>query len=57
MAITIARIRQLPGIVEVTGDLSTRTVVVTYNPSTVTPDQIAQAIESAGFGVEGQFEP
>jgi len=57
VAITLASIRQLPGIVEVTGDLATQTVVVTYNPSAVTPKQITQAIESAGFAVESQFEP
>ncbi|RME51825.1 MAG: heavy-metal-associated domain-containing protein [Caldilineae bacterium] len=57
MALTLASIRQLPGIVEVTGDLSTQTVVVTYDPDAVTPEQITQAIESAGFAVESQFQP
>ena len=57
MAITLASIRQLPGIVEVTGDLSTQTVVVTYDPAAVTPKQITQAIESVGYTVTGTFQP
>ena len=57
MAITLASIRQLPGIIEVTGDLATRTVVARYNADQVTPEQIGQAIESIGFTVEGRFQP
>lgn len=57
MAITLASIRQLPGIIEVIGDLAAGTVVVKYEPSQVSPEQIAQAIESAGFTVEGTFQP
>lgn len=57
MAITLASIRQLPGIIEVTGDMSTNTVVATYDPGQVTPDQIGQAIESVGYTVEGTFQP
>lgn len=57
MAVTIARIRQLPGIVEVTGDLPTMTVVVEYATDKVSPDEISQAITSAGYGVTGSFQP
>lgn len=57
MAITLTSIRQLPGIIEVIGDLAAGTVVVKYEPSQVSPEQIAQAIESAGFTVEGTFQP
>lgn len=57
MAITIAGVRQLPGIDEVTGDLATETLVVTYNPGQVTTEMIIEAIETAGFTVEGQFDP
>ncbi len=57
MAITIASIRQLPGIIEVTGDLPTMTVVVEYVADKVSPDEISQAIKSAGYGVTGTFQP
>jgi copper chaperone CopZ len=47
----------LPGIGEVTGDLGTNTLVVSYDPSEVTTEAIIQAVEDTGFMVEGQFEP
>ncbi len=57
MAITLASIRQLPGIVKATGDLDVQTVVVTYDPSAVKPEQIIQAIEAVGYAVTGTFSP
>lgn len=57
MAITIASVRQLPGIVEVTGNLATGTVVVSYNSAIMTPEQIIEAIESPGYTVTGTFQP
>lgn len=57
MAITIASVRQLPGIVEVTGDLATGTVVVSYNSTVVMPEQIIEAIESPGYTVTRTFQP
>jgi len=55
--VTIARVRQLSGIKEVTGDLSTRTLVVAFDPEQVVPDQIIQAVEAVGYQVEGTFVP
>lgn len=57
MAVTLARVRQLPGIKEVTGDLAARTLVVTFDQSQVTPDQIIEAVEAVGYQVEGTFAP
>lgn len=54
---TIARVRQLSGIKEVTGDLSARTLVVTVDPNQVTQEQIIQAVEEVGYEVEGTFTP
>lgn len=48
---TIAFIRQLPGIHEATGDL--QSVTVTYDPDQVSVDEISQAVEEAGYHVEG----
>ena len=42
---------------EVTGDLAAETVIVTYDPAQVTPEQIVQAIENVDFSVEGTFDP
>jgi copper chaperone CopZ len=47
----------LPGIGEITGDLATGTLIVTYDPAQVTPEQIMQKIEAVGYRVEGTFEP
>ena len=54
---TLASVRQLPGITEVAGDLGARTLVVTYDPASVEPEEIVQAIQQAGFDVMGTFEP
>lgn len=54
---TLAHVRQLPGIQEVTGDLSNRTLVVTFDPEQVGSDQIVQAVEAVGYQVEGTFNP
>ncbi|MFQ5408965.1 MAG: heavy-metal-associated domain-containing protein [Anaerolineales bacterium] len=54
---TLASVRQLPGISEATGDLATGTLIVTYEPAQVTPDQIAQAVEDVGYAVTGTFQP
>jgi copper chaperone CopZ len=47
----------LSGIGEITGDLATNTLVVTYDPAQVTEEAIVEAIESTGFIVESQFQP
>jgi copper chaperone CopZ len=47
----------LSGIKEVTGDLSTRTLVVAFDPEQVVPDHIIQAVEAVGYQVEGTFVP
>lgn len=46
-------IKRLPGIIEATGDLES--VTVTYDPDQATVAEITQAIESAGYSVEGQI--
>jgi copper chaperone CopZ len=47
----------LPGITEVRGDLLAGTLVVVFEPTQVTPEQIVQAVEQVGYSVEGTFEP
>jgi len=47
----------LPGIQEVTGDLASGRLVVTYDPVSVAPDQIAEKVKEAGFSVTGRFTP
>ncbi|MDK1082313.1 MAG: heavy-metal-associated domain-containing protein [Anaerolineae bacterium] len=47
----------MPGITEVTGNLFAGTMVATFDPSQVTPEQIVQAVENTGYAVEGTFEP
>ena len=54
---TIARVRQLSGIKEVTGDLSERTLIVTFDQNQVTQEQVIQAVEEVGYEVEGTFTP
>ena len=54
---TIARVRQLSGIKEVTGDLATHTLVVAFDAEQVVPAQIIQAVEDVGYQVEGTFDP
>ncbi len=57
MAITLSRVRQLPGITEVEGDLGAMTLIVTYDSSQVSPEQISQAVEDIGYRTTGTFEP
>ena len=57
MALTLSSIRQLPGIIEVTGDLASATVIVTYDSGQVTSEQIVQTIENLGYTVTGTFDP
>ncbi|MFQ5616408.1 MAG: heavy-metal-associated domain-containing protein [Anaerolineales bacterium] len=57
MALTLSSIRQLPGIIEVTGDLAAETVIVTYDSAQVTSEQIIKTIEDLDYTVEGTFEP
>jgi len=33
------------------------TLVVTYDPAQVIPEQIIQKVEAVGYGVQGTFEP
>jgi copper chaperone CopZ len=47
----------LPGIHEIKGDLAAGILLVTYNPTQVTPEQIIEKIEAVGYSVEGTFEP
>jgi copper chaperone CopZ len=47
----------LPGIQKVTGELRTGKLVVTSDPSQVTPEQIEESIKSIGYQVTGRFEP
>lgn len=46
----IAYIKRLPGIKEATGDLES--VTVTYDSSQVSPEEIAAAIDRAGYHVD-----
>jgi copper chaperone CopZ len=57
VAVTLSSIRQLPGIIEVTGDLFSATLVVKFDPSLVTPEQIVQKIKDTGYEVAGSFQP
>ena len=54
---TLASVRQLPGIMETTGDLGTNTLIVTYDPAQVGPEEISQAVTAVGYSVTGTFEP
>ncbi len=54
---TLASVRQLPGIIEVQGSMTTNTLVATYDPAQVVQEQIVEAIEVTGFSVEGVFQP
>lgn len=54
---TLAKVRQLPGIHEVTGDLASGRLIVTYDPARVTPDDIVSKVKEAGFSVDGRFAP
>jgi copper chaperone CopZ len=47
----------LPGIGEITGDLATNTLIVTFDPAQVTEEAIVEAIESTGFTVKSQLQP
>jgi len=47
----------LPGILEVTGDLATGELIVTYDPAQVTQEQMINAVEKLGYIVEGTFQP
>ena len=57
MALTLASIRQLSGIIELTGDLATMTVEVKYDSAQVSEEQIAEAIKDLGYTVEETFKP
>ena len=50
----IARsVKQLPGAQKISGNLTDNTVKVRFEPDNVSVEQIIQAIESAGYEVEG----
>jgi copper chaperone CopZ len=57
VVVTLTRVRQLPGIKEVTGDLATNTLVVTFDQEQVTPEQIIEAVNEVGYQVEETFTP
>jgi copper chaperone CopZ len=57
VAITLSRVRQLPGIIEIEGDLGAMTMIVTYDSAQVTPEQISEAVEDIGYSTTGTFEP
>jgi hypothetical protein len=46
----------LPGIVNVVGDVRSGTLIVTYDPSQVSPEQITAQIEKY-YTVKGTFSP
>jgi len=46
------RIKQLPGAQKISGNPTSKTVRVFYDPSRVQPPQIAEAIGKAGYTVE-----
>ncbi len=54
---TLTAVRQLPGVKEVTGDLSAATLVIAFDPTQVSPDQITKVVEKLGYSVEGTFQP
>jgi len=47
----------LPGIIEITGDLATGKLIVTYDAAQVTPEQIIGVVEELGYTVQGSFQP
>lgn len=47
----------MPGIEEVTGELATGRLIVTYDSAKVSPDQMAEEVEEAGFSVKERFTP
>lgn len=57
MAVTLTRVRQLPGIQEVTGDLATNTLVVTFDQTQVTSAEIEKTVNAVGYQVEGTYTP
>jgi len=42
---------------ETTGDLGANTLIVTYDPAQVGPEQISEAVAAVGYSVTGTFEP
>ena len=54
---TLASVRQLPGIHKVSGDWAAGTLIATYDPTQVTPELIVKKIEAVGFSVESKFQP
>ncbi len=46
-------VKRLPGTRKVSGSLATNTVKVSFDPDGASVQQIAQAIEGAGYAVEG----
>jgi copper chaperone CopZ len=57
VATTVAFIRQLPGILEIEGDLSAQTLTVTYNTSLVNKKRVVKTIEDLGYTVNGEIVP
>lgn len=57
MAVTLSSIRQLPGIIEVTGDLSASTLIVKYDSAQASEEQITAAVNNIGYTVQGVFNP
>jgi copper chaperone CopZ len=51
----------LPGVTEVTGDLSAATLLVSFDPAQVKQDELitatTQAVEELGYSIEGTFAP
>jgi len=47
----------LPGILEIEADLSTKTLVVTFDTSLTSKEEIIQTVEDLGYTVVGEFAP
>jgi len=47
----------LPGIQQVSGDLNTGKLVVTYDPAQVTPEKIEETIKGLGYQIIARFKP
>jgi copper chaperone CopZ len=57
VATTVAFVRQLPGILDIDGNLSEQTLIVTFDPAQVSKEEIIKTIEDLGYTVTGEFTP
>lgn len=48
--LTVSRaLRKMPGVLEVTAELSTKSARISYDPEKVSPERLAQAVSDAGY--------